>query len=267
LHIAIFSYLAVTVLGGLTAYLISRAVTGGRAVLFGPQLRVRLRYGFLVCLAGVLSVANYRADFFIAVRLLGNSTGGLYSMIEMLGEVVWFVPDAVILVFLPRAVRNEQETGGRDANHAASRQAVFLSLLATVGISAAGGLFLFMTGDPYRGATSAFLWSLPGVFAACVAKMIFALMMARGDLPRGTLALLVALIVNISCSALLAPLWGIDGVAAGSSLSFAVVALLLSRIYCGSTATPLAKVLIPTSEDLRYYRRLLDKLDPRTGRS
>jgi O-antigen/teichoic acid export membrane protein len=173
----------------------------------------------------------------------------------MLAELVWFVPDAVVLMLYPDiAGRTDHESDAYCP--VVSRHTVFLASVFLLFVLSAGSLFLWTFGQKYLPAYPAFLLLLPGTFVFTVGKILGTIFLGRRRLWISNVAAAGICIINITANLLLIPRLGIMGAAIGSTLAYAAGTLFGLYYYKRISGTPLRNMLVLQKDELSYYRHL-----------
>ncbi|MHB8958671.1 MAG: oligosaccharide flippase family protein [Candidatus Limnocylindrales bacterium] len=271
--------------GAILAYLLYTAV-GAIAVTYaafaGPRdgvdpapvpIRELLSYGLRMYPASMSSFFSYRADVYL-LALLGTSSSelGLYSIAVGLAELVFFLPDSVVIVFFPHvAGGTRQEADEQSA--VVTRVTIVATGMAAVPLAIAAVFAVHILLPAYVGGLPALFLLLPGVVMLSASKTLSAYLNGIGRGGIVSVTALIALATNIACNLVLIPHFGIRGAATSSLISYSLGAVLQMMIASHLTGKTPRDYLVPTRADLRMVRgRIMDmvarlragRLDPGT---
>lgn len=258
---AILAYCSAMALVSFAGYLITVRTPGVGFSLIGPHVRGRFAFGIQASVAAVLSVLIYRVDFFLLSKMMGESAAGHYSVAEMMSEIVWFIPDAVATILLPRAA-GFQPDQQRVAGAGAIRNSLWISLVAVVVMPAVAFAFVTSFGTSYRPSFTPFLVLLPGIWAMSVGKVAFVLLMARKDLKMANFILLLTLAMCGALTAVTVPILGLLGAALSSTIALFLGSTLIVMRFAGLSRSCPSELLIPRKEDFEMYRKFLKGITP-----
>lgn len=201
-----------------------------RAHPIGPPVRLRalVSYGARLYPASITGYFNYRADTFIIQALMLDPSGalGLYSLAVTMAELVFYVPDSVSTLFLPRVAGSTPE----DANRLVGRVGRMTTLL-TIGVALAlipvafAGIYVVLPG--FTDCLPAFLVLLPGVVSLSVAKVMTSYVGGRGRPGLVSVQTIAALFLNVALNIFLIPRLGIVGASLSSLISYSTQAAIV----------------------------------------
>jgi O-antigen/teichoic acid export membrane protein len=211
----------------------------GRRDAAGPSVphRALFSFGILLYPSTLSGLGNARADTYILQALLVNSYSkealGLYTMAVTMAELVFYLPDSIATLFMPRVAGSTVE----DANRLLGRFARF-STLITLGVALAlipvafAGIHLIL--PRYVDCLPAFLALLPAVVSLSLGKVMISYIAGRGRAGLVSVANVVALVINVGLNLILIPRLGIVGASLASLGSYTALAamtlLMASRL-------------------------------------
>lgn len=203
----------------------------GRRDAAGPSVPHRALFSFGIRLypSTLSGLGNARADTYILQALLVNSYSmealGLYTMAVTMAELVFYLPDSISTLFMPRVAGSSVE----DANLMLGRFARF-STLITIGVALAlipvafTGIHLIL--PKYVDCLPAFLALLPAVVSLSLGKVMISYIAGRGRAGLVSVANVVALVINVVLNLILIPRLGIVGASLASLGSYAALAVM-----------------------------------------
>lgn len=172
----------------------------------------------------LLTVSLYHVDVLLLQPLVGSERTGFYKAALVVAEFVWVVPIAVQTVFVHSA-SELWSTGQREAvtelASRATRYTLSITLLLVVGIAALSREFVTIYfGPDFLAASTALLFLLPGVVGFAVARPIYAVGQAKGELRTLIYATGSAAALNLALNLLLIPRFGLVGAATATSVGY-----------------------------------------------
>jgi O-antigen/teichoic acid export membrane protein len=192
----------------------------------GVSRRALFSYGMRLYPSTLSGLGNARADQYILQALLVNSSSGsalgLYTIAVTMAELVFYLPDSISTLFMPRVAGSTVE----DANRMLGRFARF-STLISLGVAVAlipvafTGIHLVL--PKYVDCLPAFLALLPAVVSLSLGKVMTSYIAGRGRAGLVSVANVVALIINVVLNVILIPRFGIVGASLASLGSYAAL--------------------------------------------
>ncbi len=235
------------------------------------SLRALASYGARLYPGSLSGYFSYRADTYIiqALMLPARSLGN-YSVAVTMAELVFYVPDSITTIFLPRVAGSTPE----DSNRLVGRVGRLTTLL-TVGLAlslipvAYVGIHLVL--PQFVDCLLAFVVLLPGVVSLSVAKVMTSYVNGRGHPGLVAIGTIAATVLNVALNLVLIPMFGIVGAALASLISYtfqAGVALVFASRLSGQS--PLS-LFMPGTAEVRLMvetaRRLVGQAMARRHRS
>jgi stage V sporulation protein B len=227
---------------------LSRREPGGKPVSF----RGLAGYGFRLYPASITGYFNYRIDTYIiqAVMLAPKGPLGLYSMAVTMAELIFYVPDSVTMIFLPRVAGLSQEDA--DALLArVSRLTVLLTCLVAVALIPAAWIGIHLVLPRFVDCLPAFYVLLPAVISLSLSKVMTSYIAGRGRPGPISLGATIAVVVNIVANFILIPHFGIVGAAMASLISYTTSAALLLTVASRLSHRSLLALVVPGREEAR----------------
>ncbi len=263
------------VLGALVVQVISALVPGvlmlwwlrgDIGILFVPLWDKKLicsllTHGFKFATALFVISLNYQVNILILQRFVSNSEIGQFSLGMKIAQLIWLLPAAVGMVVFSHS------TSAGDSKffvHTTS-QIMRLTLL----FCSLGGFSVYLFCKPFVGVVfgTEYLPSvplirlmLPGCMAAIVFKVLNANLAGRGYPLTGMWVYLGVLGINIMCNFLLIPIYGVNGSAIASSISYITGAVVYARIYARKSDTNLVEMFCQPAGDWRTIKSMVAKL-------
>jgi O-antigen/teichoic acid export membrane protein len=262
LVVALVGVLHLGVPGALAAYLVTASWGGlllllelrrqaGQSTSQGADAGYRTILGYGIGLyPGVLSsFFNLRADIYLLSGLLGSASAiGLYSLAVSLAEIVFYVPDSVSSIFMPRVA-----AVGREASAARVAEVTRLTFLVTaivaIALAPACIVAIRVVLPAFTGSIMPLLVLLPAVVILSLSRVLSGYLVGIG-IPRPTVvASIASLVLNVGANLALIPTSGITGAAIASLLSYSVSGGLLLRAASRESGVPASRFVIPRHGD------------------
>lgn len=172
----------------------------------------------------LLTVSLYHVDVVLLQPLVGSEQTGIYKAALVVAEFVWVVPIAVQTVFVHSASElwsTDRHEAVTDLASRATRYTLSFSLLLVIGIAGLAREFVSIYfGQSFLPAAAALTFLLPGVLGFAVARPIFAIGQAKGELRTLIYATGTAAAINLCLNLLLIPPFGIVGAAVATSVGY-----------------------------------------------
>lgn len=271
LTLAVAGYLAAALLAaGVAVGLVSRLA--GLRLWFDRRLARKMTAFSLRSYAGtIFQFLSYKLDLLILTAIAGATEAGYYVVAVALAERLWDPTNAVRVGLQPHVTAASRERAIQ-VTARFCRALVVVVLTAAVALLALGRpLVELLFGSAYEPAVVALLLLIPGAAVFSSAKLLTALLAARGhpQIPSAIAGLGVA--VNVPLNLALIPRWGIAGCAAASSITYALLSVVIVTVIARRYGIPVRELLVIRRDELSQYaaqarswlRRLLS---PRAAR-
>ncbi len=208
-------------------------------------------YGRRAYTYNLITFLNFRIDVLLLNALsVSTATIGLYDLAVNLGERLWIVSRSFSLVVLSRTAAQR----GDGAQHQITPVTARYVLWAGMGLGA--GLILiadpvvrFLFGAEFAGSATAVQLLLPGIIFFGMGYVLASDLTGQGKPQVLIWQSALATGVNILANLLFIPLFTYLGSALASTLSYALLTLMIVYTYCRITHTPWQLVIWPQPED------------------
>ena len=226
------------------------------------MLRRFAAFGFLPMLSLLMNNLNYRIDVLMLGASVTDEQIGIYSVGIQIAEKVWLVSDALRDALFSKLI------GGRDAEEVNKviRICFTISLVIDLAIIAVGAPFIRICyGAEYAGAYEPLVIVLFGTLVMVFYKIIQTYNIVHKKQKLNFIFLAASVVANVILNAVLIPLWGINGAAAASLISYSVCAFLFVFEYTRATGSKIRDLLILNREDLATIRKIGGKTNQQKG--
>jgi O-antigen/teichoic acid export membrane protein len=262
LEIALIMNLVTLVVTGVAILVAAsrHAIIGGRP---SPALLAEeLRFGSRALPGTLAERLQFRADSFILNVIVGVQATGIYSVTSGLAETLWYVPNALGLVMLSRAVDPHADAGRIAAT--LTRVTIAVAVILAIPTFLLGPrLVRLVYGTAFVDAGVALRLILPGVVAYSVVAVLSRYLTGRGRPGTTTMIMLTGLTANVAANLVLIPRYGINGAAVASSVSYGLTAVLALVLFRRASGRGLAETLVVRGSDIQAARRALGSVRTR----
>lgn len=218
-------------------------------------LRMMLSYGLKFYVSIVASFIILRADLLIVNRFRGAEAAGVYAVAAQMSFLLIMLPGVIASLLFPRVASLQDET----AEYAVevTRHTSFVMLIVCAGAAAASFALPAIYGARFGEATMLLLIMLPGILFISLESVLVQHFTGTG-LPVIIPAFwLITMFTNIGLNLALIPRWGARAAAINSTISYALIFVLVTAYFCRRTGrTPLAVFSPRAREFLNIYARL-----------
>ncbi|MGD0861182.1 MAG: polysaccharide biosynthesis C-terminal domain-containing protein [Candidatus Limnocylindrales bacterium] len=208
-------------------------------------------YGLRFIPASITGYFNYRIDtFLIQALMVGPAALGQYSIAVTMAELVFYIPDSVTIIFLPRVAGASRQ--GADAMlPRVSRLTSLLTVGSAIALIPVAWIGIHLVLPQYIACLPAFYVLLPAVVSLSLSKVMTSFISGRGRPGAVSVGATVTLVVNVAANVVLIPMYGIVGAALASLLSYSAMAAMMVVVACRlSHNSPLA-VIVPGPAEVR----------------
>jgi len=180
--------------------------------------RALVSYGSRLYPASITGYFNYRIDTFIIQALMVASSGplGLYNMAVTMAELLFYVPDSVTMIFLPRVSGATPDEADAFLPRVA-RLNMLLTCLGAAGLIPVAYIGIHLVLPKFAPCLPAFYVLLPGVLSISLAKVLTSYLAGRGRPGPVSVGATVAVVANVVANFILIPRfrnhWRVRGLA------------------------------------------------------
>jgi stage V sporulation protein B len=209
-------------------------------------------YGIRVYPASITSYFNYRIDTYIIQAVMLSPAGplGLYSMAVTMAELIFYVPDSVTMIFLPRVAGLPQAQADALLPKV-SRLTVLLTGLVALALIPTAFIGIHVVLPRFDDCLPAFYVLLPAVMSLSVSKVMSSYVAGRGRPGPISVGSIVAVCVNIAANLILIPIFGIVGAALASLISYSASAAILLVVACRLSNHHFWELIVPGVEEVK----------------
>lgn len=190
-----------------------------------------LRFGLRGYLGNVLQFFNYRLDLFLVNYFLGVGGAGIYTVSVAMGEMLWYLPNAVGFVIFPKAANTSAEQMNRFTPRV-FRATLMLTAFGAVILAIIGKPFITIVYSPaFASAFVPMLALLPGIVLLGGGKVLTNEIAGRGYPQYNSIASGASLVLTVILDLLLIPRLGVLGASISSTLAYTMIFVLAIYFY------------------------------------
>jgi O-antigen/teichoic acid export membrane protein len=222
--------------------------------------RDTLGYGLKTQLGLIMLFFLFRFDVFLINQIgTGAEAVGIYSIAVVLAERVWVFSGFVSQVMLPRIASWKDENEKRTQLTIITMRFTFwLSILISLLIILFGRILIeLLYGAAFSPSVNALLLILPGIVMYNFSRVLGTDMSGRGKPEVNSILFTLSLGVNIVANLILIPRFDFIGAAIASSVSYSVLGIMTSVIFCRMYGIRWQELVFFSSTDWQRITQLL----------
>jgi O-antigen/teichoic acid export membrane protein len=207
------------------------------------------RYGIKFHVSVVAAMLLFRADLLIVNHFRGEVEAGVYAVASQVAMMLMLLPGVVATLLMPRAASQSDASG--QFTMRATRHTAFVMLIICLATVPASFALPVLYGAPFADAAIQLLILLPGVYLIGVESVLVQHFNSTGLPAAIPLFWLATLAVNVVLNLALVPTFGARAAAATSTLSYAMIFVLVALYFRLKTGNRLSTTLLLGRDDLR----------------
>lgn len=217
----------------IAGFVIARRITLARLFEIPDSVPIRefLSFNGLNVLLVFLVMSLFHVDVVMVRTLVSSDATGYYKAALALAEYIWIVPIVLqrLLLHSTSSLWSEGRTDQiTDLAGRVTRYTTLLVILMAVGLASLAHRFVpIYYGSDFSVATTPLLLLLPGAIGFAVARPLQAICQGSGELRTLIMAIATAAILNLVLNGVLIPIYGMNGAAVATSISYGSMFLLL----------------------------------------
>ena len=241
---------------------LARRQPGGKPISF----RGLAGYGLRIYPASITGYFNYRIDIMLMPILMAGDAGalGLYSMAVTMAELIFYIPDSVTMIFLPRIAGLSKEDADKLVPRV-SRLTVLLTGLVALALVPAAWVGIHLVLPGFTDCLPAFYILLPAVMSLSLSKVMTSYIAGRGRPGLVSVGSASAVVANIAANVILIPRFGIAGAAVASLISYTTSAAILLSASSRLSGRSILSMVVPGREEVRVLVAGVRRMAGRAG--
>ncbi|WP_163833055.1 flippase [Spartinivicinus ruber] len=219
------------------------------------------KYGYKVHLCNILAFINEKVDTVLIGILVGPAATGLYVIAAQITQRLWVLSTACSTVLFPKAVESHQKNTKFTLTPVISRWVMLLTIVGAVGVYFLADIAIsILFGEEYKKAVLSIYILLPGIVCGAVSRVLANDISAQGYPELNLYNDVFAVLINLICNILLIPIYGIDGAAAATSISYFFNVSVRLYIYSKLTKVNILEPVCFSSNDFDFIKTLINKI-------
>jgi O-antigen/teichoic acid export membrane protein len=212
-------------------------------------LKRMLGYGVKFYVSIMASVVIFRADLLIVNHFRGAGEAGVYAVASQVSFLLMMLPGVIGMLLFPR-VASYQDPRGEFAIQV-TRHGSFVMLMVCV-FAAIGSFALpLVYGARFADATIQLLILLPGVYLVGIEAVLVQHFTGTGLPVAIPVFWIITLAVSLGLNLALVPMFGARGAAVTSTISYALIFLLVTVYFCMKTGRRPGEIFLLRGDELR----------------
>jgi len=258
---AVAAYLGGSLLTiGVSLLVVGRQVrqqsAGGHRLFDACLARESLSFGLKSYVQNLAGHLAYRLDIYLMALFLAPRDVAFYSIAVSIAELAWYIPNSVGIVLFPK-LSNEAEERVHPLTAEICRHTFVITLLATVGVTAAGIIGIpLLYGVEYRPAILPLLALGPGIVLMSLYKVLTRNFSSRNRQQVSVIVALIGLALNVVLNVWLIPRLGTAGAALASSIAYTVMSVMLLIAFQRESQLTWRQIALPGKDDWKRYTQL-----------
>lgn len=225
------------------------------------RIKEMLGLGLAYAVALLVININYYGDVVILERFSTASEIGLYSKGVFIAQFLWEIPMLMSSLIFSRSAASKEKMDFSLKACRLLRFAGIVMLVACLALCVLAPLVIyFLYGKHFEGSIMVLRLLLPGVFFLTIFKVLYMDMAGRGKPWLSMKAMIPSAVLNIILNIVWDPIYGANGAALASTISYVFGAFLFLWIYSKDTGIAIKDILSFTSEDKELVKFYLSKM-------
>jgi O-antigen/teichoic acid export membrane protein len=217
-------------------------------------LKTMLAYGVKFYVSIMAGTIILRADLLIVNRFRGAAEAGVYGIASQFSFLLLMLPGVIATLLFPRVAATQDDRG--DFAVLVTRHTTVVMLMTCLGAIALAYLLPFIYGANFGDATIQLLILLPGIFFMGLESVLVQHFTGTGLPAAIPWFWVITVVFNIGLNLLIVPRFGARGAAVNSTLSYALIFLLVAVYFRIKTGRGTAETFILRVHELRRLLKL-----------
>ena len=217
-------------------------------------------YGIKGHFANIFGFLNHRIDMFLINFFIGATPLGFYSIAVVLAETIWYIPDAIQTILLPKISSNTKEKADKTTPIICRNTIAISALLCFFLIIIGKFLILFLFSKIFLPEYMPLMILIPGIIMSSFSRILAVDLIGRGLPLKSTYAAFFGVLVNILLNLLFIPEWGIAGAALATTFSYSTSSIIRLYYFIKISKTNIFDILIIKKRDIYLYISLIKNI-------
>lgn len=212
-------------------------------------LKEMLGYGIKFYISIMASVMIFRADLLFVNHFRGAGEAGVYAVASQVSFLLMLLPGVIATLLFPR-VAFDQDPRGEFAIRVTRHSSLLMIIICVV--AGAGSFALpLVYGARFAEASIQLLILLPGIYLVSIESVLVQHFTGTGLPPAIPGFWLITLAINLGLNLVLVPRFGARGAAVTSTLSYALIFVLVASYFWAKTGRRPAETFLLRRSELR----------------
>ena len=240
-------------MGLLVVWMIWRMLKGiSSGVRFRPDVQLfksMARYGIKFHISVVAAMLIFRVDLLIVNHFRGATEAGVYAVASQVGMMLMLLPSVISTLLFPR-IASEPDVRGEFAMRATRHTAFVMSIICLIAAPVSLALPLIY-GAPFKDVPLQFFMLLPGIYLISIESVLVQHFSSLGLPVAIPIFWLVTLTANVALNLIFVPTFGARSAAAISTISYALIFVLVALYFRNKTRNRFSDILILSADEFR----------------
>jgi len=216
--------------------------------------KILLSYGLAYQAYGLVQNLHYRLDLLLISRFLDETEVGYYSTSANIAQLTWNLPVSFTFVLIPLVAGTADESRSAKRTAQVVRLTALLLVLAAflMGI-AAEWLIPLLYGEAYLPSVTPLRLLLPGMISSGLFLVLGGHLLGLKKLRPLLVIACAGLVMNVGLNLWLIPVYGIEGAAVVSSITYTVVFVAVGVLVSRISQVPLRDLLVIKRGDVEAF--------------
>ncbi len=206
-------------------------------------------YGLKFFIPLVAAILIFRFDLLIVNHFRGAAEAGVYAVASQVAGLLTMLPGVIAMLLFPR-IASDQDPSGAFAIRV-TRHVSFVMLVMCLGVAAGSFLLPLVYGARFADATIQLLILLPGVCLIGIESVLVQHFTGTGLPAAIPMFWLLTLAVSVGLNLALVPVFGARGAAITSTISYALIFVLVAGYFCLKTGRRPGEILVLRGREFR----------------
>jgi len=212
---------------------------------FKSMFQIGIVYGIALFLIDV----NYKVDILLINWLSTFDELGRYTLSVKLGELLWQLPGAIVVVLLSKGANSSAKTMVPIVVKTI-RITLFVTSILALGLCVFCFLFVVpIFGEGFESVPLIVTVLIPGLLFMVVFKSINSFFAGQGKPQYSIYIMVVAVVVNILLNILLIPKLGAVGAAIASDISYLLSSVIMLMFFCKKEQVKVSDIILTKKSD------------------
>jgi O-antigen/teichoic acid export membrane protein len=208
-----------------------------------------IKYGLRFSIPVMAAILIFRFDLLIVNHFRGAAEAGVYAVASQVANLLLMLPAVIATLLFPRIASSRDSTG--EFAIQVTRHASFVMLIICLAAATSSFALPLIYGARFADATVQLLILLPGVYLVSIESVLVQHFMGTGLPVAIPVFWVVTVAVSLGLNVALVPGLGARGAALTSTVSYALIFVLVAVYFCLKTGRRPVEILLLRRQELR----------------